>query len=173
MPTSLCQGESGWCSDVTSTHGAWRHAGVRFLLSGETLRPRSSQWKSEPRGLWTLRELADLTFRFQNCNLGMLGGAQALRTESNGVINLPFTNLQSGDAGRGAGVAYRKKLRHKPSVYKTAIWGCGAGHKRCGAGHKRCVQKSPWEESCKFEWAPARRVGVNNGLIAQLVRAYG
>ena len=28
------RGESGWCSDVTSTHGAWRHAGVRFLLSG-------------------------------------------------------------------------------------------------------------------------------------------
>ena len=24
--------ESGWCSDVASTHGAWRHAGVRFLL---------------------------------------------------------------------------------------------------------------------------------------------
>ena len=22
------QGESGWCSDVTSTHGSWRHAGV-------------------------------------------------------------------------------------------------------------------------------------------------
>ena len=22
--------ESGWCSDVTSTHGAWRHAGVRI-----------------------------------------------------------------------------------------------------------------------------------------------
>ena len=30
----LGRGESGWCSDVTSTHGAWRHAGVRFLLSG-------------------------------------------------------------------------------------------------------------------------------------------
>ena len=29
-----CRGESGWCSDVTSTHGAWRHAGVQFLLSG-------------------------------------------------------------------------------------------------------------------------------------------
>ena len=28
------QGESGWCSGVTSTHGAWRHAGVRFLLPG-------------------------------------------------------------------------------------------------------------------------------------------
>ena len=28
------RGESGWCSDVTSTHGAWRHAGVRFPLSG-------------------------------------------------------------------------------------------------------------------------------------------
>ena len=28
------RGESGWCSDMTSTHGAWRHAGVRFLLSG-------------------------------------------------------------------------------------------------------------------------------------------
>ena len=28
------RGESGWCSDVTSTHGAWRHAGVRFLLPG-------------------------------------------------------------------------------------------------------------------------------------------
>ena len=31
------RGESGWCSDVTSTHGAWRHAGVRFLLSGERI----------------------------------------------------------------------------------------------------------------------------------------
>ena len=30
-----CRGESGWCSDMTSTHGAWRHAGVRFLLSGD------------------------------------------------------------------------------------------------------------------------------------------
>ena len=30
------RGESGWCSDVTSTHGAWRHAGVRFSLSGES-----------------------------------------------------------------------------------------------------------------------------------------
>ena len=28
------RGESGWCSDVTSIHGAWRHAGVRFLLPG-------------------------------------------------------------------------------------------------------------------------------------------
>ena len=28
------RGESGWCSDVTSTHGAWRHAGVRFPLCG-------------------------------------------------------------------------------------------------------------------------------------------
>ncbi len=28
------RGDSGWCSDVTSTHGAWRHAGVRFLLPG-------------------------------------------------------------------------------------------------------------------------------------------
>ena len=32
------RGESGWCSDVTSTHGAWRHAGVRFLLPGEWLK---------------------------------------------------------------------------------------------------------------------------------------
>jgi len=31
-----CRGESGWCSDVTSTHGAWRHAGVRFLLPGDS-----------------------------------------------------------------------------------------------------------------------------------------
>ena len=28
------RGESGWCSDGTSTPGAWRHAGVQFLLSG-------------------------------------------------------------------------------------------------------------------------------------------
>ena len=35
------RGESGWCSDMTSTHGAWRHAGVRFLLSGAFhVRPR-------------------------------------------------------------------------------------------------------------------------------------
>ena len=31
------RGESGWCSDVTSTHGAWRHARVRFLLPGVAL----------------------------------------------------------------------------------------------------------------------------------------
>ena len=29
---SWCGDESGWCPDVASTHGAWRHAGVRFLL---------------------------------------------------------------------------------------------------------------------------------------------
>ena len=29
-----CRGESGWCSDMTSTHGAWRHAEVQFLLPG-------------------------------------------------------------------------------------------------------------------------------------------
>ena len=34
--TPESRGESGWCSDVTSTHGAWEHAGVRFLLSGVT-----------------------------------------------------------------------------------------------------------------------------------------
>ena len=28
------RGESGWCSDVTSTLGAWRLAGVQFLLPG-------------------------------------------------------------------------------------------------------------------------------------------
>ena len=28
------RGESGWCLDMTSTHGAWRHAGVQFLLLG-------------------------------------------------------------------------------------------------------------------------------------------
>ena len=31
------RGGSGWCSDVTSTHGAWRHAGVRFLFPGVLL----------------------------------------------------------------------------------------------------------------------------------------
>ena len=34
-----CRGESGWCSDMTSSHGAWRHAGIRFLFSGELWRP--------------------------------------------------------------------------------------------------------------------------------------
>ena len=31
------RGESGWCSDMTSTHGVWRHTGVQFLLSGAFL----------------------------------------------------------------------------------------------------------------------------------------
>ena len=38
---SPCRDDSGWCSDMTSTHGAWGmgngawgHAGVRFLLPG-------------------------------------------------------------------------------------------------------------------------------------------
>ena len=30
----ISRGESGWCLDWTSTPGAWRHAGVRFPLSG-------------------------------------------------------------------------------------------------------------------------------------------
>ena len=28
------RGESGWCLDMTSTHAAWRHVRVRFLLPG-------------------------------------------------------------------------------------------------------------------------------------------
>ena len=44
MPSSMLflngRGESGWCSDVTSIHGAWRHAGVRFLLPGVSVPPR-------------------------------------------------------------------------------------------------------------------------------------
>ena len=38
------RGESGWCSDMTSTHGAWRHAGVRFLLSGECICFDTTLW---------------------------------------------------------------------------------------------------------------------------------
>jgi hypothetical protein len=35
-PLSLhSRGESGWCSDVTSIHGAWRHAGIRLFLPGD------------------------------------------------------------------------------------------------------------------------------------------
>ena len=30
------RGESGWCSDRTSTPGAWRHAEAQFLLLGDT-----------------------------------------------------------------------------------------------------------------------------------------
>ena len=39
-----CRGESGWCRDMTSTHGAWRHAGVRFLLSGECICFDTTLW---------------------------------------------------------------------------------------------------------------------------------
>jgi hypothetical protein len=35
-PLSLySRGASGWCLDVTSGHGAWRHAEGRFLLPGD------------------------------------------------------------------------------------------------------------------------------------------
>ena len=37
------RGESGWRSDWTSTPGAWRHAGARFLLSGD--------WVNNPGGI--------------------------------------------------------------------------------------------------------------------------
>ena len=52
------RGESGWCSDMTSTHWAWRHAGARFLLSGgrwpKPPSVRQSSWvkpasRSEPK----------------------------------------------------------------------------------------------------------------------------
>ena len=29
-----CGDESGWCLDMTSTHGTWRHAEIQFLLPG-------------------------------------------------------------------------------------------------------------------------------------------
>jgi hypothetical protein len=46
---AACQGESGWCSDGTSTPGAWKHAGVRFLLSGVRLSSNSSdQYADHP-----------------------------------------------------------------------------------------------------------------------------
>ena len=48
------RGDSGWCSDRASTPGAWRHAGVRFLLPGAcpTLGPRPHQTETpqKPRG---------------------------------------------------------------------------------------------------------------------------
>jgi hypothetical protein len=31
---SHCHGESGWCSDWTSTPGVWEHTEVQFLLCG-------------------------------------------------------------------------------------------------------------------------------------------
>jgi hypothetical protein len=74
------RGESGWCSEVTSIHGAWRHARVRFLLSGiplgrlvarrrdnwpggvtdSTLDSESSDRGSNPRGAFPIASnLAD------------------------------------------------------------------------------------------------------------------
>ncbi len=58
------QGESGWCLDMTSTHGVWRHTEVEFLLLGAisfsisfgdvaphaTCTPRS--WLSFPGSTW-------------------------------------------------------------------------------------------------------------------------
>ena len=41
---SAAGGELGWCLDMTSTHGAWRHAGVRFLLSGECICFDTTLW---------------------------------------------------------------------------------------------------------------------------------
>jgi len=38
-PGACGRDESGWCSDVTSTHGAWRHAGVPFWLAGSPRDP--------------------------------------------------------------------------------------------------------------------------------------
>ena len=37
---SIGRGESGWCSDWTSTPGAWRHAGAQFPLPGAFLHQR-------------------------------------------------------------------------------------------------------------------------------------
>ena len=36
------RGESGWCLDMTSSQGAWRHAEVQFLLPGEWVARRFS-----------------------------------------------------------------------------------------------------------------------------------
>ena len=43
------RGESGWCSDMTSTHGVWRHTGVRFLLSGAGCPDAAVWWTRQAR----------------------------------------------------------------------------------------------------------------------------
>ena len=58
-PLSDGRGESGWCSDVTSTHGAWRHAGVRFLFSGVPL-----------LALWNVHGVLALLFQSGNSAVG-------------------------------------------------------------------------------------------------------
>ena len=60
-----CRGESGWCSDMTSTHGVWRHTGVRFLLSGAAaVLPSAARRRQPPCHSVGLRNhRADLSWR--------------------------------------------------------------------------------------------------------------
>ena len=51
---SSCRGESGWCLEVTSTHGAWGHAEVQFLIPGDLCESAGRQKpKSKTRKLAT------------------------------------------------------------------------------------------------------------------------
>ena len=55
----LGRGESGWCLDVTSTHGVWRHAGVRFLLSGD-IHGVDRRWTQELESQKSLKRVSKI-----------------------------------------------------------------------------------------------------------------
>ena len=54
LPCVPCRGESGWCLDMTSTHGAWRHAEVQFLLPGACLSCLQDLWRTNTLAVFCL-----------------------------------------------------------------------------------------------------------------------
>ena len=44
----VSQRDSGWCPDMSSTHGVWRHTEVRFLLTGDWIEYSLVGWSGRP-----------------------------------------------------------------------------------------------------------------------------
>ena len=101
----LSRGESGWCLDMTSNHGAWRHAGVRFLLSGALCSKAGAHAFSASVAEWaaTVRLVLAVV-----CSIlpGALGGC-ALCVRGAGRTGGSADSRVGGGAGWGGGAPGR------------------------------------------------------------------
>ena len=64
------RGESGWCSDWTSTPGAWRHAGVQFPLPGAAF-----EYIEEPFRFPAQCEAQNIKYYIITCPCGLMDKA--------------------------------------------------------------------------------------------------
>ena len=101
------RGESGWCSDVISIHGAWRHAGVRFLLSGDVW--FAKKWGTCARNAKKQRDASPCCGRCRLCGQGR------------SALNLKSGFKRAGTNAKHNGICWKPLRRPEPQP-KSRPW---------------------------------------------------